>query len=231
MAVVAGAPALADSKTVVLSGSSFNPARVEVSPGDTVVWRYESGGDHTVTFDSGPDLNPACPGLLVDDCLDQPSDSVQRKFDQPGEYPYYCKVHGAKGGQGMAGVVVVSTPAATAPAPAPATTQPPTTTATTRPSTTTTTRPLTTSSTVASSSTTTTVAETTTTLTPSEAPAFDPDDRGGTAAAPGGDDESAGASGPTGNGGSGTVGLIIGLLLAVSGAGGYILWRLRPGRA
>jgi hypothetical protein len=30
---------------------------------------------------------------------------------------------------------------------------------------------------------------------------------------------------------SGTVALIVGLLLAVSAGGGFLLWRLRPGRA
>ena len=30
-----------------------------------------------------------------------------RKFDAPGEYRYYCEMHGGPGGQGMSGTIVV----------------------------------------------------------------------------------------------------------------------------
>lgn len=220
-------PVQAATTTVIERGTQFVPKQVTVAPNDTVVWTFESGPNpgHTVTFDDGTDLNRNCPpSLLLNDCQDAPGEIVQRRFTVPGTYSYVCKIHRASG---MTGVVVVATPSGTTPSTAPAsstsTTQRATST-TARPSssttTTTTTRPLVTSSTAAPSSTTTTTTEATSVLMPGDPPPFTDE----TSAAA---NKSAGTK--AGND-SGTVGLIVGLLLAVSAGGGLLLWRLRPGR-
>jgi plastocyanin len=218
--------ARAASVTVTLAQQQFAPKTAQILKGDSVTWKYESGGQHTVTFEDGPDYNPTCQGLLKTGCLDSPGETVSRTFDTAGEYHYYCKTHGAPGGVGMAGVVKVTAASAI---PASTTTTNParsSTTATTRPpsSTTTTTRPLSTSSTVVRSTTTTLVASTTT-LTPGAAPAFDPSGNGQTGAS-----QTASARGP-GGGDPTTVAVIVALLLAVAAGGGVLLWRLRPGRS
>ena len=74
--------ARAESTTVTLNQQQFTPKTVQVFTGDTVTWKYESGGQHTVTFDEGPDYNPTCTGLLKTGCLDQPGETVSRTFTQ-----------------------------------------------------------------------------------------------------------------------------------------------------
>ena len=216
----------AASGTVIAQGVSFTPNEIHISLGDTVVWKYRSSPsapNHTVTFDNGPDLNPFCP-LLGSDCLSQANPSVQRTFSTAGTFRYHCKIHS---GQGMTGTIVVSAPTTTT---NPVTTAPKSsttatakassTTTTARPtssSTTSTTRPLATSSTVVRSSTTT--SDTSSALLPGAPPSLSGDSS-----------SAAGGSGDSGSSDRGAVALIVGLLLAVSAGGGYLLWRLRPGR-
>ena len=74
----------------------FNPRLVTIKSGDTVKWTCILG-IHTVTadngsFNSGP-LNP--------------NDIYGHDYLDKGEFPYYCKYHGAPGGIGMAGLVIV----------------------------------------------------------------------------------------------------------------------------
>jgi plastocyanin len=219
------------STTVVERGTRFVEPRVDVTVGDTVTWVYESspgGSGHTVTFED-PTLNTDgrftnCPGtLLGDDCQRSGTAPVSRTFGRAGTFPYYCKVHRS---QGMTGIVVVSTRVTTSTAATTSSTlaRATTTSSTLRASTsstTATTRPLATSSTVISSTTTT--AATTSALLPGDPPPFS------------GDDTNSSAAGQSGGSDDGsdtrTVALIVGLLLAVSVGGGYLLWRLRPGRA
>jgi plastocyanin len=214
--------ARAATTTVIERGTQFVPRQVSIAPGDTVVWSFESGSSpgHTVTFDDGTDLNRNCPPtLLLNDCQDTPGEIVQRRFTVPGTYPYICKIHR---GSGMTGVVVVaaasSTTATTAASSTSSTQKPTTTTVKATSSTTTTTKPLATSSTLVPSSTTTTTSESTSVLLPGEPPPFT-------------DDTSTAANkSPKDGSDSSTVALIVGLLLAVSAGGGFLLWRLRPGR-
>jgi plastocyanin len=220
LAAVPAIPAIAETKTVTIKGTKFNPAGVTVSPGDTVVWKNEDKAAHTVTFDDR-DYHPDCVQTLLGpmNCMD-PGDTVERSFDQPGDYRYKCKLHPQ-----MTGLVTVkASEATTTTVAAPVTTEPPTTVTTA--STTTTTRKLATSSTLAPTTTSTAPADTTTTLTPSEAPAFDPGDGSGD-----GDSDAASPASSGGNGGesdAGTVALIVAALLAVAGGGGVLLWHLRP---
>jgi plastocyanin len=222
-------PARAATTTVIERGVAYVPRQVDIAVGDTVVWSYESAPNnagHTVTFDSGPDLNPTCNGGLLDTgCQSRANPTVQRTFASVGTFPYHCKIHGGAGGQGMAGVVVVTAAAATTTTTAASSTSTTvkastTTTVKVTSSTTSTTRALATSSTVIKSTTTT--SDTSSVLLPGDPPPFSSEDSSSKAADGGG--------GSGGGSGSGTVLLIVGLLLAVSAGGGFLLWRLRPGR-
>jgi plastocyanin len=201
-------------------GTSFQPAQLEVVVGDTVVWTNRSNTAHSVAFQSGPDLHPTCaPGLLgpVGNCQ-KPGETAQYTFTAARNYAYACKLH-----TNMRGVVVVS-PAGTSSStitasPTTATTR---STTTTTSSTTSTTRVLATSSTVIKSTTTT--SDSTNVLQPGDPPPFSGDDPNSSAAG------QAGGSNDDGRD-STTVAVIVGLLLAVSAGGGFLLWRLRPGRA
>lgn len=214
-------------------GRRFVEAQVEVAVNDTVTWLYESSpgnSGHTVTFED-PTLNTDgrfanCPGALltVDDCQRGGSPPVTRTFSRIGTFPYFCRVHRS---EGMVGVVVVSA-ATTSSAPTTSSTlaRATTTSSTVRASTsstTATTRPLATSATMATSSTTSTTMDSSSVLLPGDPPAFSGDDTNSSAAGQsGGSDEGSDTA---------TVALIVTLLLGVSAAGGYALWRLRPGRA
>jgi|GEM_PF-2952808 len=218
----------AASTTVVERGTQYVQPRITVAVGDTVSWVYESSPagspGHTVTFED-KDLNPGCPpqlGGLINDCQRTPGQRVSRTFNAPGTYSYYCKIHQNQGMVGLVVVTAVTTSSSTAPqsSTTSVTARASSTTTTTRAtsSTTTTTRPLATSSTVVRSSTTT--SDTSSALVPGAPPSLS------------GDSTSAAGAGSGDSGGSdrGPVALIVGLLLVVSAGGGYLLWRLRPGR-
>lgn len=222
--VVVPAPGVraANSVTVQEVGVRFTPAQITISAGDTVTWVYVSsppGSGHSVKFQD-EDLTPACPALVLDDCQRNSSEKVSRTFTAPGTYSYYCKVHQS---QGMTGVVVVAAATTTNTTRSTTTStvkssSTSTTARATSSSTTTTTQALATSSTVARSSTST--SDTSSVLLPGAPPSLSGDS--GSAAG--------GGSGGSGSSDRGAVALIVGLLLAVSAGGGYLLWRLRPGR-
>jgi predicted lipoprotein with Yx(FWY)xxD motif/plastocyanin len=94
----AATPEAAAAETVVsIRNFAFNPRELTVPVGTTVVWQNEDTDVHTVTaddgaFDSGNMANGA---------------EFSFTFTQAGTYPYYCAPHGAPGGQGMAGTIIV----------------------------------------------------------------------------------------------------------------------------
>lgn len=84
---------------VETSGNSFSPADLTVEVGDIVEWRNTSQGLHNVVADDGSFTSGS------------PSTSnwtFQFVFDEVGDNPYYCEIHGAAGGIGMSGVVHVN---------------------------------------------------------------------------------------------------------------------------
>jgi LPXTG-motif cell wall-anchored protein len=104
----AAAPAnAATTHNVSLAGVSFSPKTLTIAPGDTVIWTNNSGLPHTVTADNGSfDSGSLAPGQ-----------AFTHTFATAATVAYHCSFHGAAGGIGMAGTVVVrsATPATTAP--------------------------------------------------------------------------------------------------------------------
>ena len=90
--------ALADADVVIeLSGFTFSPTVVTITPGQTVTWVRRSGF-HNVAADDGSYRSGAV------------SDSWQtfsHTFTNVGESLYHCEAHGGPGGVGMAGRVIV----------------------------------------------------------------------------------------------------------------------------
>ena len=100
--LVPAAPALAANQTVTSQSvplDRFNPANVGVNVGETVTWN-NSSGTHNVHFDDGSFDMPPSPisGAW----------SVNRTFNTPGVYRYYCELHGGPNGAGMSGTVAVN---------------------------------------------------------------------------------------------------------------------------
>ena len=101
-AVLSSGVAVAQDHGVDVQDNDFAPATVTITAGDRVTWTQSGSNPHSVTadddsFDSHPNCPPVCMGN---------GDEYSQTFEQPGEYGYYCKIHGAPGG-GMSGTVVV----------------------------------------------------------------------------------------------------------------------------
>lgn len=92
-----------DGAAVSIVDFAFDPATIEIPAGATVTWTNLGRGPHTVS-DTG-DFNS---GLLA------PGATFSLTFNEPGAYPYFCKIHPDR----MMGTVVV-TGSAAAPPPAP----------------------------------------------------------------------------------------------------------------
>lgn len=93
------APVFARADTSVsMMDDSFSPQTITIAPGDTVTWTNNGSMNHTVTADD----NSFSSGSVL------PGNSFTHTFDTVGSFPYYCQFHGAAGGVGMSGVVIVS---------------------------------------------------------------------------------------------------------------------------
>ena len=78
--------------------NTFSEDRIVVAPGTTVRWTNAGHNDHDVLAIGG--------GFGVQEQSFRPGESYSHVFDTPGEYPYYCELHGLPD-VGMIGVVVV----------------------------------------------------------------------------------------------------------------------------
>jgi plastocyanin len=92
---------LAATQQVNANFSSFSPENITINEGDSVRWVRVSNS-HTTTSGSGP-LDPES-GDLWDAPLTTQSPQYIRRFNTPGFYEYYCKVHGAS----MSGTITVN---------------------------------------------------------------------------------------------------------------------------
>jgi plastocyanin len=104
-ALLAAAPGVvAENQTVTaLSGPNrFSNNNATITQGEMVTFSNVSG-THNVHFDDGSVDTPASPSSS--------SWSFSHRFDQIGDFRYYCEQHGDAGGVGMAGIVhVVAAP-------------------------------------------------------------------------------------------------------------------------
>ncbi|MCA1824985.1 MAG: hypothetical protein LC640_12140, partial [Frankia sp.] len=110
LALFAGArPSRAADHAVQVGPSlTFTPAELTIDAGDTVTWTWD-GANHSVTFDDGS----------FDSDVHSSPYSTRRGFSRAGRFPYYCKIHGGRGGSGMHGVITVRGAASASPAATP----------------------------------------------------------------------------------------------------------------
>jgi plastocyanin len=86
--------------SVVMKSISYDPKRVEVPVGGSVVWTNKAFTNHTGTSDDGQTFDT---GEI------KPNESSSPvKFDKEGEFNYHCTIHGKT----MSGIVVVKPSAA-----------------------------------------------------------------------------------------------------------------------
>jgi plastocyanin len=82
--------------TVTLSNFTFDPKELTVTPGSVVIWKNVAGR-HSVRADDGSFESPVMTA----------GGEFKYKFEREGRYPYFCVLHGSKGGHDMAGDVIV----------------------------------------------------------------------------------------------------------------------------
>jgi plastocyanin len=104
---IAGAAPRTETKSVSIKDFEFAPKEIAVNAGDTINWKNDGAAPHTVTADDGS----------FDSGNLNAGGTFSQTFDKAGTIAYYCMLHGAKGGTGMAGTITVAA-AAAAPAPA-----------------------------------------------------------------------------------------------------------------
>lgn len=107
-------PAVAASYTVKMGADkgmlAFEPAKLNVKPGDTVTWVINKVPPHNVVFDSAsiPGGDKALAKSLSHKKLEMaPGDKIEvtiPKDAAAGEYTYYCEPHR---GAGMVGKLIV----------------------------------------------------------------------------------------------------------------------------
>lgn len=90
-----GKPA-AKTVTIEVTNYEFKPSSVTIEAGSTVIWKNATGRHTVVADDQGFNSEVLAP-----------EEEFRRQFDQPGTYKYFCSIHGAAGGAGMSGTVVV----------------------------------------------------------------------------------------------------------------------------
>ena len=84
---------------VIALDNSFRPQAVEVGVGDTVEWENRGENEHNVLSIQGGGW-----GVEVTDF--QPGDVYSHVFTEPGEYAYFCSIHGNEQ-VGMIGTITV----------------------------------------------------------------------------------------------------------------------------
>ena len=82
---------------VVMDDFVFNPQKVTIDTGTTVVWINQEAEVHSVTADDG---------TFDSGDLDRGA-AFSVPFRKTGTFPYYCIYHGDRGGVDMAGAVIV----------------------------------------------------------------------------------------------------------------------------
>jgi amicyanin len=69
---------------IAISGFSFSPASLSIKAGDTVIWTNQDSVPHTVTSDSGSELNSPTFGK---------GKTYSHTFTTTGTYNYHCTIH------------------------------------------------------------------------------------------------------------------------------------------
>ncbi|MEX2626627.1 MAG: plastocyanin/azurin family copper-binding protein [Ilumatobacteraceae bacterium] len=89
--------------------NSFRPEAVEVVVGTEVVWTNDGRNEHDVTpSDATPsDVADGTANWGVVAADFEPGAEYRHVFDAPGEYRYYCSIHGTPDA-GQIGVIVVT---------------------------------------------------------------------------------------------------------------------------
>jgi plastocyanin len=90
-----------DAVEIDVRDNSFGPQYVTVSPGTEITFTNNGRNPHNAL----PVEEGAFDDVPVDEL--QPDDQAARTFDEAGDYPYYCSLHGTQS-RGMVGRIRVA---------------------------------------------------------------------------------------------------------------------------
>ena len=103
MLPVTSSPAGAATAGVTIGDNFFQAPTLNIPTGTTVTWTDTGVHPHTVTADDGSfDSSPGGTPTLAN------GQTYSTTFNTPGTYAYHCQIHGAPGGVGMSGTIVVA---------------------------------------------------------------------------------------------------------------------------
>lgn len=91
---------------VFFADASSGSSTTTITAGDTVIWTWSGSAPHSVTADDPASFDDPPGSWKI-------SGTFSYTFNTPGSYAYYCRLHGAPGGVGMSGTVVVQAAPAT----------------------------------------------------------------------------------------------------------------------
>lgn len=94
--------------SVAVSNFQFTPSQLTVAVGDTVTWTNDGGFHNVAADDASFRCAEGCDREGGDGAPSAAAWSFTRTFTTPGVVRYYCEVHGAPGGSGMSGTIVVT---------------------------------------------------------------------------------------------------------------------------
>ena len=77
-------PQIEGTYNIEISNFAFNPSEIKIKKGETVVWINRDSAPHTVTSDSGNEINS--PQLSNEQVY-------SHLFSNTGTFNYYCSVH------------------------------------------------------------------------------------------------------------------------------------------
>jgi amicyanin len=83
--------------TITIKNFAFTPKTIAVKTGSIVRWENKDSIPHRIVF-----IDKDGQDTPVDSSVLSSTQSWSKKFDQPGTYPYYCKIHPE-----MTGTVIV----------------------------------------------------------------------------------------------------------------------------
>lgn len=96
--VTSGVASLPVQVTVFMDDFFFTSRVITIARGSTVTWRNQGEFPHSATADNGS----------FDTGIFNPGGQRSVTFNTAGTFPYHCVLHGAPGGVGMSGTVVVT---------------------------------------------------------------------------------------------------------------------------
>lgn len=92
---------------IAVLDNCYVPKVATVAAGTEIEWIQDGIAPHTVTFSELEiDSHPDCSGSVAGSCMAD-GDTFSATLEKPGEYIYYCVIHGTASGGGMAATIVV----------------------------------------------------------------------------------------------------------------------------